>query len=224
MTPFRLYSFWCSSCSWRVRTALIWKHLSHEIVPVDLGSADGGEQGAPAHLERNPMAHVPVLELQEHGEVRHIGQSLAILAFLEDRYSAFRLLPEDEYLRARARQLAELVNANIQPLQSMGFTKYVRDELGGDARGVARYWVRRGLLGFERTSAATRRRFCVGNEVSWADLCLVPQLYNARQLGVDLDGLEPLVEIESRCLALDAFKRSHPDAQPDAPQNNTASS
>jgi maleylpyruvate isomerase len=223
----KLYSYWRSSCSWRVRIALHWKGVAHEIVPVHL-LADGGQHRRGDYRARNPMAQVPLLELDVDGEraeqgahgaqrgVQRIGQSLAILAYLEERFPEPALLPGDPYLRARARQLAELVASGIQPLQNLSVTQHL-DELGQDSKAWLRYWVDRGLRAFDETAAETRGAFCVGDQVSWADLCLIPQLYSARRFGIDLSEVPALLAIEERCQAFEAFRRAAPEQQIDAP-------
>lgn len=217
----KLYSYWRSTCSWRVRIALHWKGIAHEIVPVHL-LADGGQQRQPDYLARNPMAQVPLLELddergaEQHGAEQRIGQSMAILAYLEERFPEPALLPGDPYLRARARQLAELVASGIQPLQNISVTQYL-DEQGQDSKAWLRHWVGRGLRAFEATTRETRGSFCVGDQVSWADVCLIPQLYGARRFGIDLAEVPALLAIEERCQAMEAFRRASPDQQVDAP-------
>lgn len=211
----KLYSYWRSSCSWRVRIALHWKGVAHEIVPVHL-LADGGQQRQPEYRAKNPMAQVPLLEIEDGGAIQRIGQSLAILAYLEERFPEPALLPADPYLRARARQLAELVASGIQPLQNLSVTQHL-DALGQDSKAWLQHWVGRGLAAFEETARETRGEFCVGDQVSWADLCLIPQLYGARRYGIDLSGMPALLAIEERCQALEPFRRAHPDQQVDAP-------
>lgn len=224
----KLYSYWRSSCSWRVRIALHWKGIAHEIVPVHL-LADGGQQRHADFRARNPMAQVPVLEIDDAREagadaagaagaagVQRIGQSLAILAYLEERFPEPALLPGDPYLRARARQLADLVASGIQPLQNLSVTQHL-DELGQDSKAWLRHWVGRGMRAFDETAAETRGAFCVGDQVSWADVCLIPQLYSARRFGIDLSEVPALLAIEERCQALDAFRKAAPEQQVDAP-------
>ena len=215
----KLYSYWRSTSSWRVRIALHWKGIAHEIVPVHLLEG-GGQQHQADYLARNPMAQVPLLELDQGdtvpGAVRRIGQSMAILAYLEERFPEPALLPGDPYLRARARQLAELVASGIQPLQNLSVTQYL-DAQGHDSKAWLRHWVGRGIRAFEETSRETRGSFCVGDQVSWADVCLIPQLYSARRFGVDLSEVPALLAIEERCQEMEAFRRAAPDRQVDAP-------
>lgn len=209
----KLYNFWRSSASWRVRIGLYWKNVPFEYVPVSLA----GEQFKPEHLARNPIAQVPVLEFD--GErLQYLGQSLAILEYLEEKYPAPPLLPRDLLLRARARQLAELINSGIQPMQNPRLLNQIKSEYGGDERALAKQYIERGLTAFVTLLPETAGTYCVGDEVSFADVCLVPQLNAARRFGVTVEGtaLQPLADIESRLAKLPAFERAHSSAQPDA--------
>jgi maleylpyruvate isomerase len=220
----RLYDYWRSSSAWRVRIALAYKGIPHERSAVSL-IRDGGEQNRPEFRALNPMTQVPVLELDaaepdmdtEMGGVRTIAQSIAIIHYLEERFPSPPLLPAAPWPRARARQLAEMVNAGIQPFQNMPATQYVKDKLGGDPAAWIRHFVSRGLAALEEAAAETAGRFLVGDEVSIADVYLVPQLYGARRYDLDLGGLPTLLRVEATCAALPAFQAAHPDRQPDKP-------
>ncbi len=209
-----LFSFWRSSCSWRVRIALAWKNLPYEYASVHLVK-DGGEQWKADYLARNPQGMVPMLEVVEGNHRRVIAQSLAIVEYLEERVPEPALLPRDPYLRTRTRQLAEIVNSGIQPFQNLSVTRRIV-ELGADDKAWAHGFIERGLGAFQRAAAETAGRYCVGDSPTLADACLVPQLYHARRFGVDLAPLARLVEIESACAALPAFQAAHADVQPDA--------
>ena len=211
---YRLHAYWRSSASWRVRVALAWKGLPYDVVPVHL-VRDGGEQRSAAHRALNPMAQVPVLAWQEAGEERRLSQSLAIIEYLEAVHPTPALLPADPYLAARARQLAEIVNAGIQPLQNIAVLGKV-EALGADRLEWGCEVIATGLAALQASAAATAGDYLVGDAVSIADLCLVPQLYNARRFGVKLAPLATLTAIEARCAALPAFQAAHPDRQPDA--------
>ena len=119
-------------------------------------------------------------------------------------------------LREVSRELAEIVNSGIQPLQNIATLNHVR-ELGGDADAFARRYIHNGLVALAERSRATRGAFLVGDEPSIADICLVPQMFNARGFGIPFDGLEALVEIDARAQALPRWSLAHPSAQPDAP-------
>ena len=211
----KLYSYWRSSASWRVRIGLHLKRVAYEYVPVNL-VRDGGEQHKPDYAARNPMEQVPALELDDG---RLLSQSLAILEYLEETIATPPLLPRDPYLRARCRQLAELVNAGIQPLQNTGPQQRLK-ALGVDEVAWSRHFIAQGLTALAATAQATAGKFLVGDAVSLADICLVPQLYNARRFGVDLT--QPpfalLGRVEAACLELEAFQLAQPDRQPDAVQ------
>jgi len=210
----RLHNYWRSSASHRVRIGLGLKQLAFEYVAVDISA---GEQGAPAYRAANPMQQVPTLEVVEDDGTRHfLPQSLAILEFLEERFPDPPLLPQDPYLRARTRALAEIVNAGIQPFQNMPAVRRV-GALGGDGGAWIRDFNAAGLRAFAALAAETAGRFCVGDTPTLADCCLVPQLNSARRFGAPLDGLELLLRIADACETLPAFAAAAPAAQPDAP-------
>jgi maleylpyruvate isomerase len=213
----KLYNYWRSSASWRVRIALAHKRIPYEYRAVHL-ARDGGEQYTPSYVaDINPMSQVPVLELDDLSPPRRIAQSLAILEYLEERFPDPPLLPSDPWSRARARQLAEIVNAGIQPFQnSPSVLGYVKDVLHGDDKAWLQHFLARGLRALESTARETAGTFLVGGQPSIADLCLVPQLYSARRFSVPLDAFPTLLRVEAACVALPAFASAHPDRQPDA--------
>jgi maleylpyruvate isomerase len=212
----KLHGYWRSSASWRVRIALNLKGLAYEYAAVNL-VADGGQQHADGYRALNPMEQVPTLEVDVGGEVHRLTQSIAILEYLEDRFPEPRLLPKDPYLRARARALAELVNSGIQPLQNLEPQRYVREELKGDAKAWTAHFIGRGMRALEALASETAGRYLVGDEVTVADVCLVPQMFAARRFGVDPATLPTLARVEAACDQLDAFAAARPERQPDAP-------
>jgi len=206
-----LYDYWRSSSAWRVRIALHFKGVPFERRVVNL-IKDGGEQHAADFQALNPSRQVPVLVTDDG---RAISQSMAIIGYLEEQFPAPALLPADPWLRARARQLGEMVNSGTQPLQNMSVLDHV--QAGGmDRSEWARHFIARGLAALEAAAQETAGTFLVGDAVSLADVYLVPQLYNARRWNVDLSPIPTLVRIESACAALPAFAAAHPDAQSDA--------
>jgi maleylpyruvate isomerase len=208
----RLFNYWRSSASHRVRIALGLKGLAWDYATIGLG----GEQRSDAHRARNPMAQVPTLEIAEpDGSVRYLTQSIAILEYLEERFPTPRLLPVDPYLRARTRALAEIVNSGIQPMQNLSTTQRIK-ELGGDERAFVQGFIADGLRAFARLVEDTSGRFCVGDSPTFADCCLVPQLHSARRFAVSLDDLGVLTRIEAACNELPAFAAAEPTRQPDA--------
>jgi len=208
----KLHGFWRSTATWRVRIALAYKGLDHEYVVVDL-LTDGGAQHSPEHRRLNPMAQVPVLEVEDG---QHLTQSIAILEYLEERHPSPPLLPPDPLARARVRQLTEVINAGIQPLQNTGVQRHL-DGLGVDSGAWIRHFVGKGLQALEAMTRPLAGHFSVGDTLSFADLALVPELAFARRFGVDLAGLPTLLQIEANCAELECFKRGHADRQPDAP-------
>lgn len=211
-----LYDYWRSSSAWRVRIALAWKGLAVERRVVNL--LDGGQHD-PAFLALNPSAQVPVLVVDDKpGKPFAIAQSAAILAYLEERYPTAPLLPQDVVLRARARQLAEIVNSGIQPFQNLATQERLRAVGLPDVRAWTKDCIGRGLAILERLAVETSGAFLVGDAPTWADVYLVPQLYGARRHGVDLGPFPTLVRAEASCDALPAFRGAHPDAQADAPE------
>jgi maleylpyruvate isomerase len=207
-----LYDYWRSSSAWRVRIALHYKGLPFERRVVNL-IKDGGEQHTEGFFALNPSRQVPVLI--PDGITRPIAQSMAIIAFLEEQFPTPALLPADPWLRARARQLAEMVNAGTQPLQNMSVLQQLRS-LGVDAEEWARHFIARGLAALETAAQETAATFLVGDAPSIADVYLVPQLYNGRRWSVDLTPYPTLLRVEAMCSNLRAFAAAHPDVQSDA--------
>ncbi len=214
----KLYNYWRSSASWRVRIALAHKGLAYEYVALDLVK-DGGEHRADAHRARNPMAQVPALELEVGGQTRIIAQSIAILELLEELHPEPALLPRDPYLRARARELAEIVNAGIQPHQNLTPMRRIDALREGAGKAHAIHFNEEGLAAYEARAASVAGRFSIGDAPSLADVCLVPQLASARRFGVErIEERWPLLaRIDRACAELPAFAGAVPEAQPDAP-------
>ena len=207
-----LYDYWRSSSAWRVRIALHYKGLPFERRVVDL-SPDAREQHTDSFGALNPLRQAPVFILD--GDPRPLTQSMAIIELLEERFPKPPLLPADPWRRARARQLAEMVNAGIQPLQNLSVLDHA--QAGGlDRNEWARHFIARGLAALEAVAQETAGTFLVGDAVSIADVYLVPQLYNARRFKVDLASVPTLVRVEAACAALPAFAAAHPDVQSDA--------
>jgi maleylpyruvate isomerase len=210
----KLYSYWRSSSAWRVRIALAWKGLAHDLVPVHL-LREGGEQHLPAFVAQNPAQQVPVLVDDDGPDGPFVlAQSMAIIEYLEERHPEPPLLPRAPRARARVRELAQLVSSGIQPLQNLGVQNKLR-EAGVDPRPLVHHWVATGLGALEQRALAVAGQFLVGDAPTMADLYLVPQLYASRRVGVNVDDFPTLRQIELRCEALSAFQQAHPDAQPD---------
>ena len=210
----KLYSYFRSSAAYRVRIALKLKGLDYEYIPVHLQK---GEQRADAYRATNPQGLVPTLA-DDRGT---FTQSLAIIEYLEERYPEPPLLPATPEARARVRALALAIACEIHPLDNLRVLQYLTRTLGvtEDAKNAwYRHWVDLGLAALEKqlaTDAATGE-FCHGATPTLADICLVPQLANARRFAIPLDPYPTLTRIESACAALPAFAAAAPAQQPDA--------
>jgi maleylpyruvate isomerase len=210
-----LHNYWRSSASYRVRIALGLKQLAWTYKSVHLVK-DGGQQKSAAFRSLNPMAQVPTLEIIENdGSRKLLSQSLPIIEYLDERFPDIKLSPADPYLRARCRELAEIVNSGIQPLQNLTTTRRVTD-LGGDEKAWVKHFMAPGLKAFADAAADIAGDFAVGNSPSIADLALQPQLFSAHRFGVDFSDLPLLVALEQRYASIPAFADAHPDKQPDA--------
>jgi maleylacetoacetate isomerase len=212
----KLYSYYRSSASYRVRIALNLKGVPFEYVPVHL-TRGGGEHLAAPFRKLNPQSLVPVLEDGEEA----LAQSLAIIEYLDETRPQPPLLPEAPAARARVRALSLMIACEIHPLNNLKVLNYVTNVLGvGDdaRRAWYHYWIAEGLRALEARLAAEREtgKFCHGDAPSLADCCLVPQLFNARRFKCELSGYPTLLAIEKNCEALEAFQRAAPDKQPDA--------
>lgn len=210
----KLHNYWRSSASYRVRIALALKDLPYDYIAVPIKPGVDG-QHAPDYLKRNPEARVPTLDAD--GQL--LTQSMAILEWLDEAVPNPPLLPSDSWSRAQVRALAQIIVADIQPLQNLAVTRQLRT-LGIDDEGVKQWlqhWITRGLTVFEQQlKRGQPGAFCHGSAPTLADICLVPQCYAARRFGVALDNFPTLLAIEQHCLSLAAFRQAAPEAQPDA--------
>ncbi|XP_021567499.1 maleylacetoacetate isomerase [Carlito syrichta] len=204
-----LYSYFRSSCAWRVRSALALKGIDYETMPINL-IKDGGQQFSAEFQALNPMKQVPVLKI----DGITIGQSLAIIEYLDETRPTPRLLPQDPRKRASVRMISNLIASGIQPLQNLGVLKQVGQE---KQLTWAQNVISVGFGALERILQSTAGEYCVGDEVTMADLCLVPQVANAERYKVDLTPYSTIRRINKSLLALEAFQVSHPCRQPDTP-------
>ncbi|MCP4818817.1 MAG: maleylacetoacetate isomerase [Shimia sp.] len=202
-----LYDYWRSSASYRVRIALNLAGIAYEAVPVDLVA---GDHTTPAHLARNPQGLVPVLDIDGH----RFTQSLAILEYLNDT-RALGLLPQDPVKAAKARALAQSIAVDLHSVCNLRVAKHAAsltpDNLDAVPNWMAQF-IGPGLVAFEAMLGAfDPAPFCCGDSPSLADICLMPQLYNAHRWGVDLSGFPKIQRIEAACAAHPAFAAAHPD-------------
>lgn len=207
-----LHGFFRSGASYRVRIGLALKGLAYDQKSYVLRKS---EQRAPAYLEMNPQGLVPTLELDD-GTL--LTQSLAILEWLDETHPEPAFLPKDPLRRARVRAFALALACDVHPVQNLGVLKAVQ-QLGHD-EATSNAWARRvnqeGLDASEKMLAGEKGPFCFGDAPTLADICLVPQLVNARRFGCDLSGWTRLLEADAACAALPAFAQSAPERQPDA--------
>jgi maleylpyruvate isomerase len=209
----KLYSYFRSSAAYRVRIALNLKGLAYETVSVHLVK-EGGHNRRPEFRAINPQMRVPAL-IAPTGDV--LIQSLAIIEYLDETHPEPPLLPQDPIARAQARALAEIVACDIHPLNNIGALRYLKRELHQEQAAIDAWYHHWVLAGFEALEALVRPGpYACGGAVTVADLCLVPQVYNARRLNVPLDKFPKIVAIDTACLALPAFDRARPENQPDA--------
>ncbi|MCB2005138.1 MAG: maleylacetoacetate isomerase [Rhodoferax sp.] len=208
----KLYNYFRSSASFRVRIALALKQLPYEYVPVHLAR---GDHKLPAYAAVAADGLVPVLEV---GELR-LSQSMAIIEYLDETHPQVRLVPAEPVDRARVRGLAQSIACEIHPLNNLRVLKYlVRDLKADEAAKTAwyRHWVREGLLAFERQlEQLPTGTYCFGDTPTLADCCLVPQIFNGKRFDCDFSGLPRTMAAFDACMALEAFQAAQPSACPD---------
>lgn len=209
----RLYSYYRSGTSHRVRIALNLKQLRYEIVPVNLREREHKEA---RYLALNPQGLAPTLEID--GE--HLIQSPAILEYLEERWPEPPLLPSDPLARARVRALAAIIGCDIHPINNLRILNALRTNFGANEDAVKRWcgqWISAGFDALEKLlQSRPAGRFCHGDAPTLADVYLVPQVYSARRFEVDLTPYKAIVEIDRACAELDAFRAAEPANQVDA--------
>jgi len=209
----KLYSYYRSSAAYRVRIALNLKGVPYETASIHLVK-DGGHNRRPEYRAVNPQMRVPAL-VTPSGEV--LIQSLAIIDYLDETYPAPALLPKDPIARAQVRALAEIVACDIHPLNNTSPLRYLKRVMHQEQTAIDAWYHHWVTEGFEAIEALVRPGpYCCGSEVTIADICLVPQVYNACRLKVPLDKFPKIVAIDAACLALPAFERARPENQPDA--------
>lgn len=210
----KLYTYFRSSAAYRVRIALNIKNIAFETISKALLK---GEHRASEYLQLNPQGMIPALAMD--GTV--LSQSIAIMEYLEERHPTPPLLPDDPLARAQVRSMALAVACDIHPVNNLRVMNYLRQNFGQDDAGIARWyqhWVAAGFQGLEAQvrQFSSSQRYCFADSVSMADLCLVPQMYNARRFNCDLTPFPTLVAISSHLESLPAFAAARPEVQPDA--------
>ncbi len=212
MTQRTLYGYWRSSAAYRVRIALGLKGLDYEHKGIDLRT---GAQGGIGYKLLNPQGFVPYLIDGEVG----LNQSLAIIEWLDETYPEPRLLPDDPLARARVRAAALTIACDIHPINNLRVLKYLKNPLGQEQEAIdawARHWIEEGFTPLEEIAEGSPGSYLFGDRPTLADICLVPQMYNARRVRADLTRFPTLVAIDKAMLDLPEVKKARPEAQPDA--------
>ncbi|MGE5537226.1 MAG: maleylacetoacetate isomerase [Gemmatimonas sp.] len=212
----RHYGFFRSSASYRLRIGLNLKGIDVEYIPVHL-SKGGGEQHLPGFTKLNPQHLVPVLEDDGHVLI----QSMAILEYLDETRPNPPIMPKDAAGRARVRALAQVVACDIHPINNLRILNYLKGPLKVSEEATNewyRHWVRLGLEAFEALVAGNPDTgvYCHGDSPTLADICLMPQIFNAQRFNCPLDAYPTVMRIHAACQKLDAFDRARPERQPDA--------
>lgn len=209
----KLYSYFRSSAAYRARIALNLKGLAYETVSIHL-TKEGGKQFSPDYKAINPQMRVPALELP-NGDV--LTQSLAIIDYLDEIYPEPPFLPTDPVERAKVRALTQIIACDIHPLNNLAPLKYIKGTLGKDQPAIDAWYHHWILVGFEAVEVQLKPGpYAFGARVTLADICLVPQVANARRFKVPLDRFPRVVAADAACLALPAFDKARPENQPDA--------
>jgi len=216
MTSYKLYSYFRSSAAFRVRIAMGLKGLSYDYLPVHL-LKDGGQQLTDAYRKLNADGVVPSLVDGDHT----LTQSIAIIEYLDETHPEPKLLPGGALDRAYVRALALEIACEIHPLNNLRVLKYLKRTLGVSEEakdGWYRYWIEQGFAALETTLARSGKvgKFCLGDTPTLADICLVPQVFNANRFNIDMAPYPTIRRIVDACMEVPAFQRAHPSVQPDA--------
>lgn len=210
----RLYTFFRSSTSFRLRIALAYKGLAYEPLYVSLPKM---EHHAPAYCAINPQRLLPLLVDDTHSYI----QSMATIEYLDERYPEPPLIPQDIRSRAYVRAVSQIIGCEMHPLNNVRVLKHLKAQFGADEAATKAWyahWVTEGFRGLEAYLADTQLHgaFCFGDSVTMADICLVPQVFNAARFDCPVDGYPIIKGIFGRCMELDAFRNTQPNTQPDA--------
>jgi maleylacetoacetate isomerase len=209
----KLYSFFRSSAAYRVRIALNLKGLAYEMIPIHL-TKDGGKHKTAEYRAVNPQMRVPALTLPS-GEI--LVQSLAIIDYLDETYPQPPLLPADPIERAHVRAVAQIIACDIHPLNNLAALQYLKRNLGHDQAAIDTWYTSWIIAGFEAVEAMIAPGpYCFGNQVTVADICLAPQIFNAKRFNIALDRFPKIVAADAACAKLPAFDKARPENQPDA--------
>ena len=213
----KLYGYWRSTSTYRVRIALNLKGIDYEYVPVNL-LKNGGEQHSESYKRINPSGLVPCLVDEDEDII--LNQSLSIIEYIDERYqTGYRLLPSHAVERARVRALAQDIASDIQPLGNLRVLNQLKSSFDAGQEEVnawVAYWIQTGLSAIEQRLQTQAGKYCFDFDVTMADVCLVPQVFNARRFGLDISQFPLISKIVENCNELDAFGKAKPENQIDA--------
>lgn len=206
----KLYDYFRSTACYRVRIAMQLKNINYECVEIHLLN-HGGEQNSTEYRSINPQGLVPSLEID--GDFLH--QSLAIIEYLEECYPAIALLPKDPVIKAQIRALALIVACDMHPLNNLRVLNQLKHQFAADEAQIREWyhhWLKAGFDAFELQLTRLKRNkpVCFGAEVSLADVCLIPQVYNAKRFNFSMQAYPLISEINNYCLSLPAFQKAAP--------------
>ena len=213
----KLYGYWRSSASYRVRIALALKGVEVEHIAVNLRE---GEQKEGGHLSRNPQGYLPVLELEDGTQ---LTQSLAIMDYIDATFREPDLMPRDAVKRSKILAASLIIATDIHPIQNLSVLKYIRAEHGQDDDGVkkwAAHWISQGFKALEKIAEEYDTPYLMTDEPRFFECCLIPQVYNARRFGVDMNQFPKLKAIDALCREHLAFIKAAPESQADAAVSN----
>lgn len=208
----KLYDYWRSSAAYRVRIALNLKDATYESIPVNIAPGRD-EQFQEVYRAINPQMRVPSIGLDE----RIAGQSMAIIEWIDESLPGPALLPADPWARLQARSFADTIACDIHPLNNLSVLAVLRNDFGADDTAITHWyhdWIRRGFSALEAVAKALPgNAFLFGEAPTLAEICLVPQVANARRFDMDLSAFPRLLEVDAACCRLDAFGRAAPESQ-----------
>ena len=212
----KLYTYYRSSAAYRVRIALNLKGIPYQSVGVSLLDA---RHKSEEYLRTNPQGLIPALELDD-GTV--IGQSGAIIEYLEETDSSYALLPSHPLPRSQVRSMVSNIACDVHPLNNLRILHYLRDNLAADQTQVAQWyaqWINSGFQSIEKVLAQGDGQFCFGDQPGMADCYLIPQVFNALRFNVNIDQYAAILSVYNHCNTLEPFQKAHPDQQPDRPES-----
>lgn len=210
----KLYSYFRSSAAYRVRIALNLKGLPAEIVPVHLVK-NGGEQHSAEYRQLNASELVPTLI----DDTFALSQSLSILEYLDEKYPEPALLPKQIQQRALIRAFSQNIACDIHPLNNLRVLQYLQNVFAlseGEKSTWYKHWIELGMRSLEAQLTESNGQFCFGEQATFADCCLIPQVYNAKRFNIDVSAFSKIESIYQHCMTLDAFQQAAPEAQIDA--------